>query len=31
MKYENSVLNIYDEIAREINRHNVGVQMDILR
>lgn len=30
MKYENSVLDIYDEIAREINRHNVGVQMDSL-
>ena len=30
MKYENSVLDIYDEIAREINRHYVGVQMDIL-
>jgi len=29
IEYENLVLDIYDEIAMEINKHNVGIQMDI--
>ena len=29
MKYENLVLDIYDKIAIEINKHNVGIHLDI--
>ena len=28
--YENQVLDIYDEIAVEINKHNIGIQLEIL-
>lgn len=30
MEYENLVLDIYDEIATEINKHNVGIRMETL-
>ena len=29
-KYADFVLDIYDEIAAEINQHDIGIQLEIL-